>query len=607
MANDDAHLAKLRGDFPGYARECLYIVNKDAQKVPFVLNEGQMELERRLEAQRAAGKPRRALVLKARQVGFSTYVQGKLIHESTLNANQKSVVVAHDTKTGDKLFQIGQFMYGNLPEIPQIKPPVRHHRRGRYIHFAPPGTDAWKQGNLFPNSDYFVDTAGEFEAGRGGTFQKAHLSEFAFWDRPVEKLTALLQAVPDTPDSLLVIESTANGMNQFHDEWKRAEEGKSDYIAFFWPWWKEATYTLPFANDAEYAGFKRELGLGILGEDEPALVKLLADEGFSPREIHEKLHWRRRIIGNKLAGKVDKFHQEYPTTAEEAFVTTGRQVFDTLTVRSILTDCDRTDPRAPDADNPGPELGAFGVAEEKQSVDRQGEPIRVPTKALWLPREDALTTDLWKLWVPPTEPPLDATFVIGVDVSGGEMDDGATTAAYHAVEIINHKTREQVAEYRSHVDPNVLAKLIYLAARWFNDAWVAVEITGGWGLPVIRRIFFDYSYPRVYLRTAHESTSEDRSRLLGWNTTRATKPLIEANLAEMLAEGNHGIKSRDLALEMLSYVRDGKGRTGPQTGRYSDLLIAYMIAQQIANEMPIPSAVKPAGPAWSPRDPVTGY
>jgi hypothetical protein len=583
----DDLLNELKADFPLYAEECLRIVNKDAQIVPFKLNPGQLELDKLLEAQRAAGKPRRCLVLKARQLGFSTYAQGKLIHEATLNENRNALVVAHDVKTGDKLYRMGETMYGQLPEDRTIKPPTRTYRRGRFLHFAPPGADAWQRGDIFPNSTYFVDTAGEFEAGRGGTYHLAHLSEFAFWERPLEKLTALLQGVPDTPDSLLIVESTANGLNLFADLWKDAEEGKNDFVPFFWGWWRDPSYSLAFANEREHDLFKQELGRGAYGEDEPDLIKLLEGEGFTEREIHEKLHWRRRTIANKLAGNLDKFRQEYPSTPEEAFVTSGRQVFDHNLVRQVLAACDSTDPRVPTAENPGPTLGAFKPSGLTYVLDRSGEDtIQKPTGALWVPREDALQSDLFRLWVPPEVDP-DGRYVIGVDVSGGEMDEGASTPAYHAVQIIDHRTREQVAEYRSHIDPNALAKLIYLAALHFNEAWVAVEITGGWGLPVIRRIYLDYHYPMVYIRRPHERTSEKTTNLLGWHTTTATKPLIEAHGAEMLRDGSHGIKSRDLALEMLSYVKDEKGKSGPEPGRFSDLLIAWLIAQQVATEMPI--------------------
>jgi hypothetical protein len=587
---------------PLYARKCLKIINKQAKLQPFELNEGQRELDAELVKQRESGKPKRALVLKARQVGFSTYVQGLLIRGTTLNENQNAAVVSHDTKTGDKLFAMGQTMYGHLPD--GVKPPIRSHRRGRFLHFAPPGKNDWASGNTYPNSTYFVDTAGEFEAGRGGTFQLAHLSEFAFWEQPEKKLVAMQNAVPrENLDTVLIIESTANGMNLFRDLWEDAEQGRSDFIPFFWPWWKEPTYSLPFANEAEKVLFKNQVGVGPYGEDEGALLRMLKED-HSMDEVYRKLHWRRSTIANECAGRVSVFHQEYPSTPEEAFISSGSTVFDTELVKGILLDCDITDPRVPNEKHPGPMLGSYrgDPKSEKTMRGRVGE-LKVAQRAMWVPKSAAGQRDLVRVWKDPDD---ESQFVIGVDVSGGEMSDGATQAAFHAVQVIDHQTREQVAEYRSHIDADVLAQLVYHQALFYNNAWVAVEITGGWGLPVINRIYKDYHYPYIYIRHAHQSTHERQTKEIGWHTTQRTKPMIETNAVEMVREGSHGIRSRELANEMLSYMKDERGRTAPAPGRFSDLLIAWMIAQQVANELPIRTRSKESA-AYRPINPVTGY
>jgi hypothetical protein len=597
---------RLANDTPYYAEKVLKIVNKDSETVPLKANAGQLALDAILREQREAGKPQRVLALKARQVGISTWVQAILIQRTTQFENQNAIVVAHDVETGNKLFRMGQTMYGHLPDDEIVKPGIRHHRRGRFMHFAPPGADAWKMGDLYPNSTYFVDTAAEFQAGRGGTYQLAHLSEFAFWERPVEKLTALLAGVPrQNPNTLIIIESTANGMGPFKDMWDEAEAGNSGWAPFFWPWYKEPAYTMPFATDQDREHLRRkELGLGKYGEDEPALIDL----GVTL----EQLYWRRMTIATEMTGRVDLFHQEYPSTPEEAFIASGRQVFDPELVKGVLVSCDISDPRKPNEENPGPHIGSLEVdGTEKVQSERRGE-IERPTGAKWVPREDSLQRNPVKLWTPleDGQPKATSRYVVGVDASGGEMSEGATTPAYHAVQVIDHKTREQVAEYRSHVDPDVLATLVFLMAKHvFNEAWVAVEITGGWGLPVVRRLFHDFHYPFVYVRKQHGSSTEDQSKMIGWHTTQQTKPLFEANLAEMLREGLHGIKSRTLTMEMFSYVRDDKGKTGPEAGRFSDLLIAYMIAQQVANEYPMRLVKKGGTPAdlYRSRDPVTGY
>jgi hypothetical protein len=597
---EEGVLSDLQSDTAMYAENFCFIVDKNADLKPLVPSLGQLELEKALQKQRSEQKPQRAIVLKARQVGMSTWVQAKLIQRTTLVANQHAIVVAHDVATGSKLYRMGEKMYQHLPDDdPIIKPPIRATRRGRMLHFAQPGKDAWKRGDLYPDSIYEVDTAQEFESGRGGTYQLAHLSEFAFWERPIDKLTALMQGVSKTHNSMVVIESTANGVNVFKDIWDDAVAGRSDFAPVFWPWYKEDQYALKFLNEAEKESFEKQVGTGEYGEDEPQLLALMGEDPL----LLEKLHWRRRSIASECAGKLDKFHQEYPATPEEAFIASGRGVFSAELVKGVLVSCEVSDPRSPTRDIPGPDLGSFVPRDQAKLTDRHGNDISVPVSAAWVSRTEAAARDHWRLW----EREPDSQYVIGVDVSGGDMSPEQSSPAYHAIQVIDHRSREQVAEYRSHTDPGLLAMEVLLAALFFKEATVAIEITGGWGFPVARTLHLDYNYPNQYLRRSHENRTEPVSNILGWNTSSKTKPILESSLTELLREHEDGIKSRPLAEEMLAYVRDEKGRTGAQPGRHDDLLMAYMIAQQVANEMPLPIAVDKTERIRPATDPVTGY
>jgi hypothetical protein len=170
------------------------------------------------------------------------------------------------------------------------------------------------------------------------------------------------------------------------------------------------------------------------------------------------------------------------------------------------------------------------------------------------------------------------------------MSEGATDSDYHAIQVIDHRTREQVAAYRSHIDPDELARHLFLIGLYLSGnnlmkaPWIAVEVTGGWGLPVVRRLYFDYGYPFIYIRTRLESRLDSEDDRLGWNTGPNTKPIIEALGAELLREEVDGLKHRETALELTTYVRNEKGKTGAEDGRHDDLVIAWLIAQQIATE-----------------------
>lgn len=582
---------RLTEDFPYWAERLAHIVTKTGELVPFNPKPGQLELERLLCEQRAAGNPQRALALKARQVGISTYSQSKLTHGSTLRARYDSLTVAHDRETGAKLYRMAETIYRNLPEDPFLKPKLGAYRRKRELHYE--GDAILTQGMPFPDSRYLVDTAGEFEAGRGGTYRALHGSEVAFWPQILQKLTALNAAIPDDPESLVILESTANGFNEWKDLWDDAEAGRSDFIAFFWPWWKEEEYQRPFASETEKEAFIMGDPTNPYAEEESDLVKHF---GLTL----EQLNWRRYVIANKCGGDVRIFHQEYPASPEQAFIATGQKVFDPYRVAQLVKRVEETDPKVPTLANPGPQIGDLKPGSMRQQFNRKGQPIEIPETALWTPRPPGLPnpTAPFRLWLPKDENPA-GDYVIGVDVSGGNTET-TRDPDYHAIQVIDHETLEQVAVYRSRIEPEQLAEVVLLTALYFNNAWVGIERTGGWGMPILRILWLDYRYPHVFRQKQMGKTAERSDQRLGWDTNQKTKPELVSGMAGLLQNEVDGIKCRMTADEVRTYTRTEKGTTEAEPGRYDDLLMAYMIAQQLARELPRKSAIaaSPAGKSF---------
>jgi len=565
---------RLRFDTPFYAENCLKIVNKQRQLVPFKANPAQLKFDAALEVQRLQGKPMRAIVLKARQLGFSTWTQGKVMQRISQRPHHDALVVAHDMKTAGKLFGIGEMMHANLPPSLDLglKPRIANQRRQNYLLFGEPSRLIRSEGIFGLNSSLLVDTANELETGRGQVYSDLHCSELGFWLDIQRKLTSLLSAVPNEPETLVVLESTANGYNYFKSLWDDAVAGTSDYIAVFAGWHEDLAYVRPFANRIERREFIETIGEGEIAEAEPQLQE---EFGATP----EQLHWRRHMILSPLfGGSVQAFQVEYPASPEEAFLGTVRQVFPSLTVGRII--------RATEDDAPA--QGDFESTGHMTKKTRGG-PIQVTTGAKWRDRpKGEVKPAWWNVWEHShrgnEERPFAGQYVIGVDVAGGEEDDYGKTA-WHAIVVIDHKTRRQVAEHHSRTDPDLLAEEILRAALYYNRATVAVETTGGWGAPVARRLWRDFGYTRMYLRKSLESRKEHQEERLGWDTNRVSKQFLEDTARELLREGTHGVRSHMLALEMRHYVRDARGRTGPEPGKFSDLLMAWMVAQQVAHEV----------------------
>ena len=602
---------RFREDYTFYPERCLKIVTKAGETVPFRLKRPQERLARGLMAQRDAGLPQRAVILKSRQVGFSTLAQGLMIQRATQTANHHALIVAQDTKTVGSIFRMGRRMWRNLPA--DVKPPLVGDRNGRgeaFMHFGEPSRMLRAQGMAGLDSLIEVGSAREVDAGRGITPHSLHLSEVAFW-RSSEKMLALKNAVPDVPGSLILEESTANGHNWFREDWHAAVAGESGYLAIFTPWFEEDEYRIAFPDARALESFEASIGHGKYGEDEPALVALIGervreweaewgDKPLTEKQLRvrvlEHLAWRRRTIASRCEGDVDKFHQEYPSTPDEAFLSTGRRVFPAKHVGVILKRCEETDPVVPSLERPGPVRGGFVPTATRTVRVAHGGTLEVPTQVRWVPaRELGDAPAAWKLWhlpdpgdedAEPRRPP--GRYIAGVDVMSGEEDEDGTLAR-HAVEVIDHRTLRQVAEYDSQADADTLAIETLKAALFFHHAIIAVEITGGWGIPVVNRLAREYRYPRLFRRTPADRRMVDPSQRLGWSTDVATKPLMEARGVELVREGHDGIVSRELAAQMLTYIRNERGKSKPEPGKLSDRLMAWLIAQVVATIAPVPT------------------
>lgn len=283
---------KLKTDFAHYASKCLSIRAKDGAIVNLSLNEAQAYLHSRLEAQRIRTGKVRALVLKGRQQGISTYVGGRFYHRVTHNKGLRCFILTHEQDATNNLF-------GMVDRYHQHCPPL-----------VKPSTGAANAKELFFDrleSGYAVGTAGAKATGRSQTVQLFHGSEVAFWPNAATHFAGVVQAIPDLPGTEIILESTANGMGgEFHERWQQAEQGIGDYEAIFIPWFWQPEYRRDVPPDFELDDEEREYQ---------------AAHGLDL----EQMVWRR----NKIAELKDPmlFKQEYPATAAEAFQMSGHDSF----------------------------------------------------------------------------------------------------------------------------------------------------------------------------------------------------------------------------------------------------------------------------------------
>lgn len=285
-----ARLSRLRADLPYFAKECLRVRDKAGQIEPFLLNAAQKELHARLEAQREEFGWVRAMVLKGRQQGISTYVAGRYYHKASLRGGTVVYILSHEQASSDKLFAMVDRYQRLNPLAPHI------------------GASNAKE-LVFDKleSSYAVATAGSKEGGRGSTSSHLHGSEVGFWANAPAHFAASVQGVPLLPGTEIILESTSAGASgEFYERYQDAEGGRGDYIPVFLAWWLSEEYSRPAPAGFELQ--KEPENDGEMSEQE------YADTWKLPIG---KMCWRRNKIIELRS--LETFKREYPADPSEAW------------------------------------------------------------------------------------------------------------------------------------------------------------------------------------------------------------------------------------------------------------------------------------------------
>lgn len=285
-----AAAAKLNTD-PYFAHVFLRIKNKDMAIVPFVYNRAQKHYERRRTA--------RDIILKSRQLGFSTKIQGQEAH-ATMFGTASALTIADTMDNTLKLRMIYNRFYEQWPE--------------EYLPLRPPRAQDSAVVVTYPttNSESWIMTAGSRSAGKASTYSHIHFSEMAFYGDATNVFATTMQAA--TPKAQVVIESTPNGaQGLFYELCMKALDGDKDWRLHFYPWWWGEEYQLPL-EDGETL---------IYSEDELEAIDLAAQGGF--QLAPEQINWRRAKQRELITPGA--FFQQYPESIHGAFIHSGFSVF----------------------------------------------------------------------------------------------------------------------------------------------------------------------------------------------------------------------------------------------------------------------------------------
>jgi hypothetical protein len=544
---------EYKKDFKKYAEEVLYIQTKSAKMSRFKLNRAQNRVWQVVKKKLEADKPVRMYLLKARQLGFSTLIQGLAYWNATLWPNQNELIVSHEILSAETLFGKSKVFYGLSPHEMR---PERQLSNRRELKFAK--DDKEGTGDVGLQSRILIQTADNVHLGASHTLHFVHLSEFARYEK-VQKdvrlsFATLMQAVPKSGRNFAFIETTAFGLNHGYEFWEEDNSWEKIFIS----WVADATYTaktpLEFqeleASEATNYGNERT----VLGHVEDELrewyPRKAKDSEWVRHEALKRMRWRREIIKEGFVGQdgLKLFKQEYPITAREAFITSGDNVFDTTKIADMK------------------------LALEGETTGK----IQFPaTNMRYDPHQKRFENARYGEMRVYEAPVSGKRYAIGADVAEG-IREGDRSAA----QVLSLPDLVQVATFQARIDPGDFADTLAALGWMYNGALIAVEINGP-GYATNHRLSRTLIYPYMYNRESYDAQSRTFLKRYGWQTNRATKSVLISDMRKALNENL--VQYRDVPTldEMSTYIETDTGKLEAAPGYHDDLVMSLGISLQM--------------------------
>lgn len=529
-------------DFLFYAPRCLKIVNKAGFLVPFELNRSQILIHNMLEAQKKKKGYVRALALKPRKLGLSTYTEGRFYHAASHRTGVGAMIMTEADQSRDGLFRMVKTYHENVPE--EIRPQTLQSNEKALVFDNPKGTGL--------KSRYDVKTC-DSKGGKGITTHYNHWSECAYFSKnSLDNLSGLLESIPSGYPHILntevIKETTANGTaGHFYDHWTEMDDERKagrepEYIQVFIPWTYDEDYRIPVSPE-----YKKHL-LDTLTDEEKWLLRFVNPDGSAV--TLENIAWRRWKINEVIAPigftKEDFFKQWFPMTPEEAFVFSGKSIFCISDLLMAQLEC-----------YPPEAVGEFNYYGK------------------FIPKKDGIL----KIW---QKPRLGEKYVIGADVAEGIQSEDRD---YSSADVIKCSTGQQVAHVHCKLDPDQFGVFLNHLGRYYNTPLMGVEANNH-GLTTIT-ILKQKRYPKLYQREQLDANAPGRKqKKAGWLTTSKSKYKIIDGLVTIVRDRDSGIVCSETIEEFKTYSILEDGSFGAMPGKHDDRVMSYAIAQEMYMTMP---------------------
>ena len=449
------------------------------------------------------------------------------------------MVVSKDLDSSEHIFSIVQRFYHYLPNSEKEVLKTLASNRKELKFEEPHG------GRIV------VETAGKTSAGHSFTVRHLLLSEVSRWPEDCEDtIIGLMNAVPRQPETCVIIESVANGMSGwFYQEWHKTN---SDYEKIFLPWFEHTEYQKELPCDAK--------AYELTGEEQ----ELIDLYGLTLQQVE----WRRWAIRNNCQDNVERFKEQYPASAQEAFIASGSTFFHTPSLDAVrVSDPLRCDLRV------------------VENLSGQEEIRPEPNPRGWI--------YLWK------RPQANRHYVIGCDIAEGIEIDGAPADDRHDYtcgDVIDRNTGEQVAQIHGKITPDEFGRQLAVLGRWYNWAYIGPETNAGYGNHVID-VLQRESYPAhlIYRRQVTDETTRKTTNKLGWHTTQSNRRSMMSVLDMAIRNKELLLNSFETVRELRSFITKPNGRIEAGSGNKDDRVFSLAISYQIL-------AAAPAADLWSARE-----
>jgi hypothetical protein len=507
----------IRG-FNDHGKFCehLTIRNKDGIAVPYRNSPAGAKLNRAIRKQELHGLPVRQCVLKASQVWMSSSAATEIFRRVPFFPGRRALVLADTDQHAGLVFEYyEQYIHSysespfgaewqaalTLPEL--IKDTERHIR--------------WANG-----SSILVGTANNVEIGRSAPYNWVQLSEAAFYRDMGTLMTGLMQRIPNSPDSGLIVESTANGMGgPFYDLCQRAMDPRRDsgWGFVFFAWWEHPEYVL-----------QPDPGFKLTREELAELQKY--------NLTVPQIAWRRRQIDTACEGKIERFRQEFPGNAQEAFQASGRTIFDMAAVSRMPIIHDGVRGRLEVID-----VGLEKRVQFLQSSDGRGELVvyRMPKKG--------------GRYI------IGADHAEGIDPNAKLKGAGGSDPDYSSATVMDADTGEEVAKLKERYEPHPWATRLYWLGKFFNWAFICPEQKAV-GKAVIGHLL-ELQYPLELLYSKQRDPSDRRSPMLqelGFDTNTVFRPVLISGLDQALRQNAIAVHDPETIEQLQQFVRKPNGR-----------------------------------------------